>query len=118
MLAQCLGMDSAQIRVIKPFVGGGFGARVEALNFEIVTAAAGARRRRHGEDAADARGVLPHPPRPARDRHPAEARHERRRRITACDCEVVQRGGAYGGYGMVTILYAGALLHALYRFPP
>jgi 4-hydroxybenzoyl-CoA reductase subunit alpha len=28
---------------------------------------------------------------------------------------VVQRGGAYGGYGLVTILYAGALLHALYR---
>ena len=28
---------------------------------------------------------------------------------------MVQRGGAYGGYGLVTILYAGALLHALYR---
>ncbi len=26
------------MRVIKPFVGGGFGARVEVLNFEIVTA--------------------------------------------------------------------------------
>ena len=35
--------------------------------------------------------------------------------ITAVDAEVVQRGGAYGGYGLVTILYAGALLHALYR---
>ena len=31
--------------------------------------------------------------------------------------EVVQRGGAYAGYGLVTILYAGALLHALYRVP-
>ena len=31
------------------------------------------------------------------------------------DAEVVQRGGAYAGYGLVTILYAGALLHALYR---
>ena len=37
--------------------------------------------------------------------------------ITAVDCEVVQRGGAYAGYGLVTILYAGALLHALYRVP-
>ena len=37
--------------------------------------------------------------------------------ITAVDCEVVQRGGAYAGYGIVTILYAGALLHALYRLP-
>jgi 4-hydroxybenzoyl-CoA reductase subunit alpha len=28
---------------------------------------------------------------------------------------VVQRGGAYAGYGLVTILYAGALLHAIYK---
>jgi len=38
-------------------------------------------------------------------------------RITAIDCEVIQRGGAYAGYGLVTILYAGALLHAIYRVP-
>ena len=38
MLAQCLEMDSSRIRVIKPFIGGGFGARVEVLNFEIITA--------------------------------------------------------------------------------
>jgi 4-hydroxybenzoyl-CoA reductase subunit alpha len=37
--------------------------------------------------------------------------------ITAVDAECVQRGGAYAGYGIVTILYAGALLHALYRLP-
>ena len=38
-------------------------------------------------------------------------------RITACACEVVQRGGAYAGYGIVTILYAGALLQGLYDIP-
>ncbi len=38
-------------------------------------------------------------------------------RITACECEVVQRGGAYAGYGIVTILYAGALLHGIYDIP-
>ncbi len=32
-------MDSSRIRVVKPFVGGGFGHRVEPLNFEMVTAA-------------------------------------------------------------------------------
>jgi 4-hydroxybenzoyl-CoA reductase subunit alpha len=37
--------------------------------------------------------------------------------IQAVDCEVVQRGGAYAGYGLVTILYAGSLLHAMYRLP-
>ncbi len=37
--------------------------------------------------------------------------------LTACGCEVVQRGGAYAGYGIVTILYAGALLQAIYDIP-
>jgi 4-hydroxybenzoyl-CoA reductase subunit alpha len=38
-------------------------------------------------------------------------------RITAVECEVVQRGGAYAGYGIITILYAGSLLHGLYDIP-
>ena len=38
-------------------------------------------------------------------------------RMTACECEVVQRGGAYAGYGIITILYAGALLQGLYDIP-
>src|SRR5262249_25668349 len=30
---------------------------------------------------------------------------------------VVQRGGAYAGYGIITILYAGSLLHGIYDIP-
>ena len=37
------------IRVIKPFIGGGFGARVEVLNFEVITRAAGAGRPGQGD---------------------------------------------------------------------
>jgi 4-hydroxybenzoyl-CoA reductase subunit alpha len=37
-LAQCLQMSPAAIRVVKPFVGGGFGHRTECLNFEIIAA--------------------------------------------------------------------------------
>jgi 4-hydroxybenzoyl-CoA reductase subunit alpha len=35
-------------------------------------------------------------------------------KITAIECETTQSGGAYAGYGLVTILYAGALLHGIY----
>jgi len=38
-------------------------------------------------------------------------------RIAACELEVVQRGGAYAGYGIVTLLYAGALLQGIYDIP-
>ncbi len=37
-LARCLELDESAIRVIKPFVGGGFGHRTETLNFEIIAA--------------------------------------------------------------------------------
>jgi 4-hydroxybenzoyl-CoA reductase subunit alpha len=114
-LAQVLGIDSSCIRVVKPFVGGGFGHRVEPLNFEMVTAAlaraAGGTVRMQ---LTREEGFLTHRGRPATDIR-LRIGMKRSGEITAVDCEIVQRGGAYGGYGLVTILYAGALLHALYR---
>ncbi len=114
-LAQCLGLDSAQIRVVKPFVGGGFGHRVEPLNFEMVTAALA--RAAGGTvklELTREEGFLTHRGRPETDIR-LKLGLKRDGTITAVDCEVTQRGGAYAGYGLVTILYAGALLHALYR---
>ena len=117
MLARCLEMDSSRIRVVKPFIGGGFGARVEVLNFEIITALLA--RAATGKVLvllSREETFLTHRARPQTD---IKIRIGMRRdgRITACACEVVQRGGAYAGYGIVTILYAGALLQGLYGIP-
>jgi 4-hydroxybenzoyl-CoA reductase subunit alpha len=117
MLARCLEMDSSRIRVVKPFIGGGFGARVEVLNFEIITAllaraAAGKVLLQLSREET----FLTHRARPQTD---MTLRIGMRRdgKIAACTCDVVQRGGAYAGYGIVTILYAGALLQGLYDIP-
>ena len=116
-LARCLAIDAAAIRVVKPFVGGGFGHRTETLNLEIIAAllaraAGGSVRLALTREET----FLTH-----RGRPETEVRLKiglaRDGAITAVDAEVVQRGGAYAGYGLVTILYAGALLHALYRVP-
>jgi 4-hydroxybenzoyl-CoA reductase subunit alpha len=114
-LAQTLGLDPSQIRVVKPFVGGGFGHRVEPLNFEMITAAlaraaGGAVTMQLSREEV----FLTHRGRPATDTR-LKIGLKKSGEITAVEAEVVQRGGAYGGYGLVTILYAGALLHALYR---
>ena len=114
-LAQCLGMDASQIRVVKPFVGGGFGHRVEPLNFEMIAAALA--RAAGGTvklELTREEAFLTHRGRPETDIR-LKIGLAKTGEITAVDCEIVQRGGAYGGYGLVTILYAGALLHALYR---
>jgi len=117
MLARCLDMDTARIRMVKPFIGGGFGARVEVLNFEIITALlAHAAVGKVMMQLSREENFLTHRARPQTDMK-LKLGMKRDGRITACECEVVQRGGAYAGYGIVTILYAGALLHGLYDIP-
>ncbi len=117
MLARCLEMDASRIRVIKPFVGGGFGARVEVLNFEIVNALLA--RAANGKvmmQLTREETFLTHRARPQTDIR-LKLGMRRDGRLTACECEVVQRGGAYAGYGIVTILYAGSLLQGIYDIP-
>jgi 4-hydroxybenzoyl-CoA reductase subunit alpha len=117
MLARCLDMDASRIRVIKPFVGGGFGARVEVLNFEIITALlARAAAGKVMMQLTREENFLTHRARPQTDIR-LKLGMCRDGRITACECEVTQRGGAYAGYGIVTILYAGALLQGIYDIP-
>jgi 4-hydroxybenzoyl-CoA reductase subunit alpha len=116
-LARCLEMDSSRIRVIKPFVGGGFGARTETLNFEIITAllarAAGGKvmMRLSREES-----FLTHRGRPNTEVK-LKIGLSKLGKIIAVECEAVMAGGAYAGYGLVTILYAGALLHGIYDVP-
>jgi 4-hydroxybenzoyl-CoA reductase subunit alpha len=116
-LARCLKMEAAHIRVIKPFSGGGFGHRTECLNFEVVCAML-ARAARGTVRLLQTReeSFLAHRGRPESQIR-LKLGLNRSGRITACQAEVVQRGGAYGGYGLVTILYAGALLNGLYDIP-
>ena len=117
ILAQCMRLDAAQIRVIKPFVGGGFGHRTETLNFEIIACllarAAGATVK---IELSREESFITHRGRPETDVR-LKIGLSRSGVIQAVDCEVVQRGGAYAGYGLVTILYAGSLLHAIYQLP-
>ncbi len=115
--AQCLGMDTSRIRVVKPFIGGGFGHRSETLNFEIIAcilarAARGKVRLKLSREET----FLTHRGRP-QTRIKLKIGMTGDGRMTACACETIQAGGAYGGYGIVTILYSGALLNAIYDIP-
>jgi 4-hydroxybenzoyl-CoA reductase subunit alpha len=114
MLAQILDMDMSKIRVVKPFVGGGFGCRTECLNVELIAALLA--RRAGGtvrlvlnrEDT-----FITHRGRPETDIR-MKIGLSTTGQITAVECECVQRGGAHSGYGVVTILYAGSMLYAIY----
>ncbi len=116
-LSRILDMDQSRIRIIKPFVGGGFGARVEVLNFELVTALLAKKAAsKVFMELTREENFLTHRARPQSDVR-IKLGMKRDGTLTACECEVVQRGGAYAGYGIVTILYAGSLLQGLYDIP-
>ena len=114
MLARILGMDISRIRVVKPHVGGGFGCRTETLNVELIAAllarrAGGCVRMVTNREET----FITHRGRPQTDIR-LKLGMRRDGRITAVECECYQRGGAHSGYGVVTILYAGSMLYAIY----
>src|SRR4030081_1234773 len=116
-LSLVLEMPMSQIRVIKPLVGGGFGGKSEVIPLEIIAVR-----------------VAPKAQAPVKITYTREelfwAHRGRPRtiidlktgvrndgRITSVKARAVEAGGAYCSYGVVTILYSGALLGALYDIP-
>ena len=116
-VARCLGLDEGRVRVVKPHIGGGFGARTEALGFEVI---AGLLARAAGGTVSlvlsREETFLCHRGRPETETR-MKIGLKKDGSITAVECETIQRGGAYSGYGIVTILYAGSLLYGLYELP-
>ncbi len=114
MLSKVLDMPKSKIRVVKPQVGGGFGARTEALNVELMCALLA--RKTGGRVrmiTTREETFITHRGRPETETK-LKIGLKKDGRITAVELEAIQRGGAYPSYGTVTILYAGSMLYALY----
>ena len=116
-LSLVLEMPMAQIRVIKPLVGGGFGGKSEVIPLEIIAAVAARKAKAPVKITYTREEVFwAHRGRP-RTIIDLNTGVKKDGRITAVKARVVQDGGAYCSYGVVTILYSGALLGALYDIP-
>src|SRR5437868_4886283 len=116
-LSLVLEMPMSQIRVIKPLVGGGFGGKSEVIPLEIIAADAARKARAPVKITYTREEVFwAHRGRP-RTIIDLKTGVNNAGRITAVKARVVQDGGAYCSYGVVTILYSGALLGALYDIP-
>src|SRR5882724_4720409 len=116
-LSIVLEMPMQQIRVIKPLVGGGFGGKSEVIPLEIIAAVAARKARAPVKITYTREEVFwAHRGRP-RTIIDLKTGVKNDGRITAVKARVVQDGGAYCSYGVVTILYSGALLGALYDIP-
>ncbi|MBZ5647517.1 MAG: molybdopterin-dependent oxidoreductase [Acidobacteriia bacterium] len=116
-LSLVLDMPMSQIRVIKPLVGGGFGGKSEVIPLEIIAAVAARKAEAPVKITYTREEVFwAHRGRP-RTIVDLKTGVKNDGRIVSVAAKVIQDGGAYCSYGVVTILYSGALLGALYDIP-
>src|SRR6202521_4498908 len=116
-LSLVLEMPMSQIRVMKPLVGGGFGGKSEVIPLEIIAAVAARKAQAPVKITYTREEVFwAHRGRP-RTIIDLKIGAKKDGRLTSVAARVVQDGGAYCSYGVVTILYSGALLGALYDIP-
>jgi 4-hydroxybenzoyl-CoA reductase subunit alpha len=116
-LSIVLEMPMQQIRVIKPLVGGGFGGKSEVIPLEIIAAVAARKAKAPVKITYTREEVFwAHRGRP-RTIIDLKIGAKKDGLLTAVAAKVIQDGGAYCSYGVVTILYSGALLGALYDIP-
>ena len=116
-LSIVLDMPMQQIRVIKPLVGGGFGGKSEIIPLEIIAAVAARKAKAPVKITYTREEVFwAHRGRP-RTIIDLKIGAKKDGHLTSVAAKVIQDGGAYCSYGVVTILYSGALLGALYDIP-
>jgi 4-hydroxybenzoyl-CoA reductase subunit alpha len=113
-LSEVCEMPMSQIRVIKPLIGGGFGGKSEVIPLEIAAGVLAKKAKRPVKITYTREEVFyAHRGRPI-TYVDLKMGVTREGKISAVAARVVQDGGAYCGYGPVTVLYSGALLGAIY----
>jgi 4-hydroxybenzoyl-CoA reductase subunit alpha len=110
-------MPMSQVRVIKPLIGSGFGGKSEVIPIEVAAAVLAKKTKKPVKITYTREEVFyAHRGRP---RTIVDLRMgiTSEGKIAAVEARVVQDGGAYCGFGPVTVLYSGALLGAIYDVP-
>ena len=116
-LASTLQMPEEKVRVIKPLVGGGFGGKSEVIPLELAAAVLARKARQPVKITYSREEVFyAHRGRPGQIVE-LKTGITRDGRLTAVEARIIQDGGAYCSYGVVTILYSGQLLNAMYDIP-
>ncbi|HXW54433.1 MAG TPA: 4-hydroxybenzoyl-CoA reductase subunit alpha [Candidatus Cybelea sp.] len=106
-----------RIRVIKPLIGSGFGGKSEVIPIEVAAAVLAKKTKKPVKITYTREEVFyAHRGRP-RTIVDLKMGITREGKIAAVEARVIQDGGAYCGFGPVTVLYSGALLGAIYDVP-
>ncbi|MCL6479084.1 MAG: 4-hydroxybenzoyl-CoA reductase subunit alpha, partial [Peptococcaceae bacterium] len=115
-IAREFGLRMGDVRVIKPFVGGGFGGKLEPTGLEYAGAALARITGRPVKMFYDRHEMFAH----NRGRHKQIMKLttavDKNGKILGVHADFIQDGGAYTSLGIATAYYAGALLTLTYDF--
>jgi 4-hydroxybenzoyl-CoA reductase alpha subunit len=117
MVARVLDMPLGKIRVIRPPVGGGFGAKAATTPLDLITAIASQKIGRPVKMVYSREEMFMF----GRGRHKQHMEFKigvkKDGKITAVKSRITLDGGAYSSFGVVTAYYAGSMIPTLYHIP-
>jgi 4-hydroxybenzoyl-CoA reductase subunit alpha len=116
-VAMVLGLPVAKVRVVKPYVGGGFGPKAACSTMELACCLLAQATGRPVKITFTREQVFLH----SRARH--KFFHDMRLGVSAdgqfqfLEHQALLDGGAYASFGIATVYYSGSLLGGPYRLP-
>ena len=117
MVSRALDMPMEKIRIVVPFVGGGFGGKLEAAPLSLVAAILSQKLGRPVKITYDRNEVFFQ----NKGRHPCHMKmkmgFDREGRITGVDFDTTMDGGAHSSSGFVVLWFISALTHLPYKIP-
>jgi 4-hydroxybenzoyl-CoA reductase subunit alpha len=117
VLAMVLGLPVGKVRVIKPYVGGGFGPKAGTNHMELAACILSMKTGKAVKMNFDRQQVFMH----GRSRHQffhhMTTGVKKDGTIMALKHECYLNGGAYASFGIATVYYAGSLLGGPYKLP-
>ena len=116
-VAMVLGLPAHKVRVIKPYVGGGFGPKAACSTLELATCLLARATGKPVKITFSREEVFLHSRARHKFVHDMTLGADRDGRLLFLDHEAMLDGGAYASFGIATVYYAGSLLGGPYRLP-
>lgn len=116
-ISMALGLPVGKVRVIKPYVGGGFGPKAEANPMEMSACLLSMKTGKPVKMNYTREEVFLHCRARHSFRHTMTTGVKKDGTIMALKHECYLEGGAYSSFGIATIYYAGSLLGGPYKLP-
>jgi 4-hydroxybenzoyl-CoA reductase subunit alpha len=116
-VAMVLGMPIGKVRVVKPYVGGGFGAKASANHMELAACLMSMKTGKPVKMNFEREQVFYHGRSRHQFFHTMTTGVKRDGTILALKHECYMNGGAYSSFGIATVYYAGSLLGGPYKMP-